>query len=157
MSALRTAAFFFVLTGAGCSAFLRTGFVEERPAGRTLVLPAQAGQHEAGRGNTKTFEPTFVVLKGGSVVELSIVLKPHVRALEGYLPTHCDRVVVSSTATDGVSSAVRYETHGGGHELFVARFAPSDLKPFATEDGGRITLCDYSYRFGGNGLAALLR
>lgn len=139
-----------------CSVFLRQGFVEDQPAGRTLVLPAQTGQHEA-QGWTKTMEPTFVQPPGQKYLELRVVLSRHVQAAESYLPTPCDEVVLASDAAGGFAAPLAYELQGGGREVFVARFAPRILEKFATDDGGDITLCNYRYRFGGRGLATLLR
>lgn len=138
-----------------CSLLLRPGTVEERPAGRTLLFPPQSGQHEAG-GWTKTMEPRFVRLKGTDVVEVSVILSPYSTTPESYLPTPCGEIAISTSANGGVVAPARHEHHGAGRDVFTATFAVSDLRPFAKDEGGRLTLCNQSYVFGGRGLAALV-
>ena len=149
--------FVLAITVAGCSAFLRAGHIEETPQGRKLVLPQQDGQNEA-RGWTKSFVPSLVRASGRKIVEVVVVLRPHVRSLQSYVPTSCNSVVFSTNATDGVSATPRYEDQGGGVEVFSATFALADLAPLASTDGAvDLTLCDYRYRFGGASLADLVK
>lgn len=104
----------------------------------------------------KSVQPGFEVVDARDEVEARLMLCPHARALESYLPTNCDRIVVARTDTDGISAPVRYEDHGAGCELYTATFSRKDLEHFTSEEPVRILLCDYSYRFGGRGLTALL-